>query len=219
MVVKPAANFTQGRRGVVQPGLKVRGRECLRITYGPDYTGRSTSSGCATATSGARAASPSAGTPSGWRRLTTQPGASRCGSPSSPSSPSGPSPSPAAVDVGVRRPYASDQPLPVGVEVLPGASPTAPGGDRSPAGPRRRPPEGDRRRSRLVVHDPHGAICARGSVAEASRPPAGLRRTCRPVTVSPEPRRAVTADRRRRGRVVRALWPCRVPARGAMTQA
>jgi protein phosphatase len=38
MVVKPAANLTRGRRGVAQPGLKVRGREYLRIIYGPDYT-------------------------------------------------------------------------------------------------------------------------------------------------------------------------------------
>ncbi|GAA3439128.1 polynucleotide kinase-phosphatase [Kutzneria kofuensis] len=38
MVVKPMANLTRGRRGLVQPGLKVRGREYLRIIYGPDYT-------------------------------------------------------------------------------------------------------------------------------------------------------------------------------------
>ena len=38
MVVKPAGNLTKGRKGVVQPGLKVRGREYLRIIYGPDYT-------------------------------------------------------------------------------------------------------------------------------------------------------------------------------------
>ncbi len=38
MVVKPAANLTRGRKGVIQPGLKVRGREYLRIIYGPDYT-------------------------------------------------------------------------------------------------------------------------------------------------------------------------------------
>lgn len=38
MVVKPLANLTRGRRGLVQPGLKVRGREYLRIVYGPDYT-------------------------------------------------------------------------------------------------------------------------------------------------------------------------------------
>ena len=44
MVVKPAANLTRGpgtaeRPGaLVQPGLKVRGREYLRLIYGPDYT-------------------------------------------------------------------------------------------------------------------------------------------------------------------------------------
>src|SRR5580704_7512554 len=38
MVVKPAANLTRGRKGLVQPGLKVRGREYLRLIYGPDYT-------------------------------------------------------------------------------------------------------------------------------------------------------------------------------------
>ena len=38
MVVKPAANLTHGARGLVQPGVKVRGREYLRIIYGPDYT-------------------------------------------------------------------------------------------------------------------------------------------------------------------------------------
>ncbi len=38
MVVKPAANLVRGRRGLAQPGLKVRGREYLRLIYGPDYT-------------------------------------------------------------------------------------------------------------------------------------------------------------------------------------
>ena len=38
MVVKPAANLVTGRKRLVQPGLKVRGREYLRIIYGPDYT-------------------------------------------------------------------------------------------------------------------------------------------------------------------------------------
>ncbi|GDY31652.1 hypothetical protein GTS_32850 [Gandjariella thermophila] len=37
MVVKPAANLVHGPRGLVQPGLKVRGREYLRLVYGPDY--------------------------------------------------------------------------------------------------------------------------------------------------------------------------------------
>jgi protein phosphatase len=38
MVVKPVANYVRGPRGLVQPGLKVRGRDYLRIIYGPDYT-------------------------------------------------------------------------------------------------------------------------------------------------------------------------------------
>jgi protein phosphatase len=38
MVVKPLHFIERGRRGVVQPGVKVRGREYLRIIYGPEYT-------------------------------------------------------------------------------------------------------------------------------------------------------------------------------------
>lgn len=38
MVVKPLANLTRTKRGLTQPGIKVRGREYLRIIYGPDYT-------------------------------------------------------------------------------------------------------------------------------------------------------------------------------------
>ena len=38
MVVKPAGGLARGPRGLVQPGLKVRGPEYLRIIYGPDYT-------------------------------------------------------------------------------------------------------------------------------------------------------------------------------------
>lgn len=38
MVVKPLANLVRGPKGLVQPGLKVRGREYLRIIYGADYT-------------------------------------------------------------------------------------------------------------------------------------------------------------------------------------
>jgi protein phosphatase len=43
MVVKPATNLTlhakgPGQQSLVQPGLKVRGREYLRLIYGPDYT-------------------------------------------------------------------------------------------------------------------------------------------------------------------------------------
>jgi protein phosphatase len=38
MVVKPMDFIAQGRRGVVQPAVKCRGREYLRIIYGPEYT-------------------------------------------------------------------------------------------------------------------------------------------------------------------------------------
>jgi protein phosphatase len=37
MVVKPRPFFVRGAKGVVQPALKVRGREYLRIIYGPEY--------------------------------------------------------------------------------------------------------------------------------------------------------------------------------------
>lgn len=37
MVVKPLANCVRGDKGLVQPGLKVRGPEYLRIVYGPGY--------------------------------------------------------------------------------------------------------------------------------------------------------------------------------------
>jgi len=37
MVVKPCQNLVRTSRGLVQPGLKVRGQEYLRIVYGPDY--------------------------------------------------------------------------------------------------------------------------------------------------------------------------------------
>lgn len=37
MVVKPHTFWTRGERGLVQPALKVRGRDYLRIIYGPDY--------------------------------------------------------------------------------------------------------------------------------------------------------------------------------------
>jgi protein phosphatase len=38
MVVKPLDFIARGRRGIVQPALKCRGREYLRIIYGPEYT-------------------------------------------------------------------------------------------------------------------------------------------------------------------------------------
>ena len=38
MVVKPLDAIVRGGRGIVQPGIKCRGREYLRIIYGPEYT-------------------------------------------------------------------------------------------------------------------------------------------------------------------------------------
>ena len=38
MVVKPLSFTAKGRRGQVQPAVKCRGREYLRIIYGPEYT-------------------------------------------------------------------------------------------------------------------------------------------------------------------------------------
>jgi protein phosphatase len=38
MVVKPLDYITRGPKGLVQPALKCRGREYLRIIYGPEYT-------------------------------------------------------------------------------------------------------------------------------------------------------------------------------------
>jgi protein phosphatase len=38
MVVKPLDFILRGKRGLTQPAVKCRGREYLRIIYGPDYT-------------------------------------------------------------------------------------------------------------------------------------------------------------------------------------
>lgn len=38
MVLKPVSGLAKGARGLLQPAVKCRGREYLRIIYGPDYT-------------------------------------------------------------------------------------------------------------------------------------------------------------------------------------
>jgi protein phosphatase len=38
MVVKPVEFVFRGKRGLCQPAVKCRGREYLRIIYGPEYT-------------------------------------------------------------------------------------------------------------------------------------------------------------------------------------
>lgn len=40
MVVKPYDFIAKGKRGLIQPAIKVRGREYLRIIYGPEYTAK-----------------------------------------------------------------------------------------------------------------------------------------------------------------------------------
>ena len=40
MVVKPLSFIARGQNGLVQPGVKCRGREYLRIIYGPEYADR-----------------------------------------------------------------------------------------------------------------------------------------------------------------------------------
>jgi protein phosphatase len=37
MVAKPASFIARDAKGLVQPAVKVRGREYLRIIYGPEY--------------------------------------------------------------------------------------------------------------------------------------------------------------------------------------
>lgn len=37
MVVKPRESIVTGTRGLIQPGIKCRGPEYLRIIYGPEY--------------------------------------------------------------------------------------------------------------------------------------------------------------------------------------
>jgi protein phosphatase len=40
IVIKPYDFVTKGKRGLIQPAIKVRGREYLRIIYGPEYTAK-----------------------------------------------------------------------------------------------------------------------------------------------------------------------------------
>jgi len=47
MVVKPRTWIARSKRGLVQPAVKCRGREYLRIIYGPSTAHRRTSSACA----------------------------------------------------------------------------------------------------------------------------------------------------------------------------
>ncbi|MEM7106566.1 MAG: hypothetical protein AAF502_25820, partial [Bacteroidota bacterium] len=37
MVIKPLGFITRNEKGIIQPALKCRGKEYLRIIYGPEY--------------------------------------------------------------------------------------------------------------------------------------------------------------------------------------
>ncbi len=96
MVVKPLADCLRGPRGLVQPGIKVRGREYLRIIYGPDYTEPENLSRLRSRHLGHKRAWRSGSTRSAWRRSPARARTSRCGActrRSSPSSLSSPRPS------------------------------------------------------------------------------------------------------------------------------
>ena len=80
MVVKPYAGLARRRKGrLVQPGVKCRGREYLRIIYGPDYTDPTSSTGCASATWAASGRWRCASTAWAWPRWTGWPRGRRCG--------------------------------------------------------------------------------------------------------------------------------------------
>lgn len=73
MVVKPKTFVARGRKGLVQPGIKCRGREYLRIIYGPSTSTRVRSPGCTAAASVASVRWPSASSASASRRRALRP--------------------------------------------------------------------------------------------------------------------------------------------------
>ena len=87
MVVKPWDFITRGPRGLAQPAVKCRGREYLRIIYGPDYDAPENLSACAHAAWPASAPWPGASSPWASRRWNDSSAASRCAASTSASSP------------------------------------------------------------------------------------------------------------------------------------
>ena len=68
MVVKPLEWLVRGPKGWAQPALKVRGREYLRIIYGPEYTEPANLKPPALcAASAPKEAWPCGNSPSAWR--------------------------------------------------------------------------------------------------------------------------------------------------------
>lgn len=139
---------------------------------------------------------------------------SRCSGPvrrPSPAPPGPPAP-PCAVQVatrmwGVLRSQPSDRPLPVGMAILPSASPTAPGGDRSKFGPRHEGLDVDRPKDRVLLLARHSTrtgvriadyVC-RGNSTSIAR----LCQTCR--SARPCRRCAVLHDQRPAARALLAV--------------
>lgn len=67
MVVKPVDFILRGKRGLAQPAVKCRGREYMRIIYGPDYTADENLSRLRSRGSATSGRSPLASSPSGSR--------------------------------------------------------------------------------------------------------------------------------------------------------
>ena len=89
MVVKPVANLIRTAKGLVQPGLKVRGREYLRLIYGPDYLAPRQPGPAPRAQPPAQALPGAARVRArAWSRSTATSPASRCGACTRRSSPS-----------------------------------------------------------------------------------------------------------------------------------
>lgn len=75
----PSLDFIARRRkGVVQPAVKVRGREYLRITYGPDYTRPETLDRLRQRGLGLKRSLPAESSPSASKRSNASCAASRC---------------------------------------------------------------------------------------------------------------------------------------------
>jgi len=78
MVVKPIDFIAKGRRGLVQPAVKCRGREYLRINHGPEYTAPENRSASAPAASVPNVPSPCENSPWEWRHWSGSSGVNLC---------------------------------------------------------------------------------------------------------------------------------------------
>ena len=86
MVVKPSDFVAKGGAGLVQPAVKCRGREYLRIIYGPEYTAPEHLERLRPAAWPPSGRWPCASSPWASRRWSDSSGASRCAASTSASS-------------------------------------------------------------------------------------------------------------------------------------